>query len=120
MLNEAMPQSNAIKHEVINVKLQISTSSLYSNIISNRKILHFISKPQFKKVSYDLLENGENGDIHDHAIFETTKHAEPTPFTQWTIKLVHPERVNLDGLKGVFLSWQGHVRFDEGRRRRKH
>ena len=99
------------------VVLEIKTSGIYSDI-QDKKIFHFTSLPQVRRFSYDLKETGEIGETRDHAVFETVNHAEPTPFTQWTIKLVYPERVDLESITAVDLRWEGHVRFDETRRRK--
>ncbi|KAK5634675.1 hypothetical protein RRF57_010388 [Xylaria bambusicola] len=104
-----------VQNGVVIVVLQISTSGVYSDI-NQGKVLSFTSLPQSKRFSYDLKESGEIGETRDHAIYETSQHAEPTPFTQWTIKLLYPERVNLDGLTAVDFQWTGHVRFDPARK----
>jgi hypothetical protein len=109
-LRGAVPKPGEVHDVTVLVVLQITTSGVYSDIQS-AKIFHFTSLPQVKRFSYDLTESGETGATRDHAIFETKQHAEPTPFTQWTIKLLHPERVNLDGLTAVDLKWVGKVRY---------
>ncbi|ESZ95599.1 hypothetical protein SBOR_3995 [Sclerotinia borealis F-4128] len=100
---------------VVVVKLQITTSGIYSDIYKD-KVYHFASLPQVRRCSYDLYSNGERGMTRDEPIFETVDHAEPTPFTQWKIKLLNPEEVNLSGLNGINLKWKGRVRFDERHR----
>ncbi|KAI0521854.1 hypothetical protein F5B22DRAFT_506471 [Xylaria bambusicola] len=104
-----------VQNGVVIVVLQLSTSGVYSDI-NQGKVLSFASLPQSKRFSYDLKESGEIGETRDHAIYETSQHAEPTPFTQWTIKLLYPERVNLDNLTAVDFEWTGHVRFDPARK----
>jgi hypothetical protein len=114
-LRGAKAQSTQVANGVVIVVLQISTSGVYSDI-NGGKIFSFTSLPQVKRYSYDLRESGEIGETRDHAIYETSQHAEPTPFTQWTIKLLYPERVDLEGLTAVDFEWSGHVRFDPARR----
>ncbi|KAI0453830.1 hypothetical protein F5B21DRAFT_525467 [Xylaria acuta] len=110
-LRGAKAEPAQVEGGVVIVVLQISTSGVYSDI-NDGKIFSFTSLPQVKRSSYDLKESGEIGDTRDHTIYETSQHAEPTPFTQWTIKLLYPERVDLDGLTVVDFQWTGHVRFD--------
>lgn len=116
-LRGAMPREEKLENGVVLVVLQITTSGVYSDI-KDGKIFNFTSLPQIKRFSYDLKATGKIGETRDQAIFESKNHAEPTPFTQWTIKLLHPERVNLDGLTGVDLHWQGRVRYSATRRRK--
>jgi len=114
-LRGAKAEPSAIEDGMVIAVLQISTSGVYSDI-NNGQIFSFTSLPQVKRSSYDLYESGEIGETRDHAIYDTSQHAEPTPFTQWTVKLLYPERVNLDGLEAVDFEWKGHVRFDPTRR----
>lgn len=98
------------------VDLQISTLDLYQDL-QDDQIFSFTSLRQVRNFSYELLASGETGKIYDHAVFPTVNHAEPTPFTQWTIKLLNPENVHLSGLETVDLYWAGHYRVREERRR---
>ncbi|KAL7934087.1 hypothetical protein V8C35DRAFT_327538 [Trichoderma chlorosporum] len=114
-LRGALPQKNAVKDGVVIVHLQITTSGIYEDI-QNDQVFRFASLPQSRQCSYELNENGERGRTWDDPIFETKYHAEPTPFTQWKIKLLNPEDVDLRGLVGVDLTWQGHYRFTSTRK----
>ncbi|CAD6449395.1 cedb2872-fd53-481d-ad67-19995e5eb0ca [Sclerotinia trifoliorum] len=114
-LNGILPRPEAMQGGVVVVRLQITTSGIYSDIYKNQ-VFHFASLPQVRRCSYDLYSNGERGATRDEPIFETVDHAEPTPFTQWKIKLLNPEQVILNGLTGINLKWKGRVRFDERRR----
>lgn len=110
-LRGAVPQPDAIVDGVVQVDIQISTSGFYADI-QEGKVFNFVSVPRSVRLSYDLTASGEQGETHVHATFPTEEHAEPTPFTQWTIKLLHPEKLDLSGLIGVDLAWNGHARFD--------
>ncbi|KAF7891337.1 uncharacterized protein EAF02_001662 [Botrytis sinoallii] len=114
-LNGILPRPEAMQGGVVVVKLQITTSGIYSDIYNNQ-VFHFSSIPQVRRCSYDLYSNGTRGATRDEPIFETKDHAEPTPFTQWKIKLLNPGEVNLNGLNGINLKWKGRVRFDERHR----
>ncbi|KAI9927078.1 hypothetical protein MW887_003461 [Aspergillus wentii] len=110
-LRGVVPKPEAVKNGVAPVDMQILTSGVYSDI-KDGKIFHFTSIPRSVRLSYDLTESGARGDTHIHATFPTKEHAEPTPFTQWTIKLLHPEKLDLSGLTGVDLEWTGKARFE--------
>ncbi|KAL7812485.1 hypothetical protein V8C26DRAFT_437083 [Trichoderma gracile] len=116
-LRGALPNPSAAKGDdgTVIVQLQITTSGIYQDIQSNT-IFHFASLPQARRCSYELKADGTRGETRDDPIFETKYHAEPTPFTQWKIKLLNPEDVDLSGLVGVDLHWKGHVRYDPQRR----
>ncbi|KAI9650600.1 hypothetical protein NHQ30_000618 [Ciborinia camelliae] len=117
-LQGIFPRPEAMQGGVVVVKLQITTSGIYSDIYKDQ-VFHFASLPQVRRCSYDLYATGARGTTRDEPIFETVDHAEPTPFTQWKIKLLNPEDVILSGLNGINLNWKGRVRFDE-RHRLKH
>lgn len=117
VLQGVVPRPEALKNGVTQVDIQISTSGVYSDT-QDGKVFHFTSLPRSVRFSYDIDANGVQGDTHIHAIFPTEDHAEPTPFAQWTIKLLHPERLDLSGLTGVMLQWKGHARYSESSRRK--
>lgn len=97
----------------VDVQLQITTSGIYSDINDN-KIFHFQCLPQVRRCTYALDRQGVRGRTSDNPTFDTTDHAEPTPFTQWVIKVMNPDDLILDGLEGIDLKFSGHVRFDKG------
>lgn len=116
-LRGALPQPESLEDGKVVVNLQIGTSGLYQDV-QDDQIFSFTSLRQVRNFSYELLASGKTGEIRDHAVFPTVNHAEPTPFTQWTIKLINPEDVDLSGLEVVDLYWQGHYRVREEERRR--
>ncbi|CDM30769.1 hypothetical protein DTO013E5_585 [Penicillium roqueforti] len=111
----ARPKSEFLEDGVVKVSLEITTSGIYSDI-NKDQVFHFASVPSLVRCSYQLNEEGDRGLTLEYPVFKTENHAEPTPFTQWQIKLLHPERVDLSGLTGINLNWKGHVRFDPTRR----
>ncbi|KAF7586253.1 hypothetical protein BBP40_009190 [Aspergillus hancockii] len=113
-LSGAFPNPEAVVGGVVQVDIQILTSGIYADI-KDGKIWQFASVPRSVLLSYDLDTKGKRGTTHVHATFPTKEHAEPTPFTQWTVKLLHPEKLELSGLKGVDLEWTGHARFCDGK-----
>ncbi|OTA07035.1 hypothetical protein A9Z42_0078310 [Trichoderma parareesei] len=116
-LRGALPNPSASKGAdgMVIVQLQITTSGIYQDV-QRGEILRFASLPQTRRCSYELKADGTRGETRDDPIFETKYHAEPTPFTQWKIKLLNPEDVDLSRLVGVDLHWKGHVRYDPQRR----
>lgn len=113
-LNGAFPKKESLKDDMVIVHLEITTSGIY-NDVKKDEIFHFASLPQVRRCSYELNEAGQRGTTWDNPVFETENHAEPTPFTQWKIKLLNPDDIDLSGLTGVDLTWEGHVRFDPTR-----
>ncbi|KAL4997553.1 hypothetical protein BDV10DRAFT_186144 [Aspergillus recurvatus] len=114
----AAPRPEALQHGVVQVDIQISTSGAYADIkeeivdgVQVARVFDFVSQPRSVRFTYDLREDGTDGKTRIHAIFPTEYHAEPTPFTQWTIQLLHPERLDLSGLTGVRLEWDGKAHF---------
>ena len=99
------------------VKLQITTSGIYADI-QRGKIFWFSSLQQIKRCTYELDMDGKRGETRDDPISpDSEDHVEPTPFTQWKIKILNPEDLILDNLEGVDLRFVGSVRYDESRRR---
>ncbi|KAI9929453.1 hypothetical protein MW887_000924 [Aspergillus wentii] len=113
-LTGVVPRPEAIRNGVVQVDIDILTSGVYADI-QDGKVFHFTSLPRGVRLSYDMTESGETGETHIHAIFPTEEHAEPTPFTQWTIKLRNPEMLDLTGLSGMELHWSGHARYVDKR-----
>ncbi|PHH90287.1 hypothetical protein CDD83_4088 [Cordyceps sp. RAO-2017] len=107
-----LPKPEALKDGVVEVKLQITTSGIYADV-QKGNVFYFASLPQVRRCSYDLDSDGVRGKTRVYPAFETKDHAEPTPFTQWKIKLLNPSDLVLDGLQGLELQFKGHVRFDE-------
>lgn len=117
-LRGILPKPSAVKEGVAIVNLQITTSGIYADIYKD-KIFRFASLPQVRRCSYELLPDGSRGETRVSSVFETKHHAEPTPFTQWKIKVLNPDDLMLDGLQGIDLLFEGHVRFEERRRKPK-
>ena len=114
VLRGAVPRPDAVRDGKVAVDIQISTSGVYADI-QDGEVFHFTSLPRSVRFSYDLTESGDQGDTHIYGSWPSADHAKPTPFTQWTITLRHPERLDLSGLTGVDLIWTGNARFDDTR-----
>ncbi|OJJ71057.1 hypothetical protein ASPBRDRAFT_66094 [Aspergillus brasiliensis CBS 101740] len=109
-LQGVVPRPEAISNGVAQVIIDILTSGVYADI-QNGKIFHFTSLARQVRLTYEISDTGAIGDTLVHAIFPTGEHAEPTPFTQWTIKLQNPDELDLTKLSGVELHWNGNARF---------
>ncbi|KAI1075144.1 hypothetical protein F5B20DRAFT_595299 [Whalleya microplaca] len=112
VLRGAVPTPDAIQDEKATVDIQISTSGVYADI-EDGDIFHFTSLPRSVRFLYDITESGDQGDTQIYGSWPSADHAKPTPLTQWTIKLRHPERLDLSGLTGVDLLWTGNARFED-------
>lgn len=112
-LNGIVPRPEAVQDGIVCVDIQILTSGAYADIRDD-KVFYFTSLPQSKIFSYELAENGSRGRTIIQAAYSTQDYNEPTPFTQWTIRLLHPERFDLSGLTGVDMEWTGRARFVGG------
>ncbi|PYH73602.1 uncharacterized protein BO88DRAFT_484510 [Aspergillus vadensis CBS 113365] len=109
-LQGVVPRAEAISDGVAHVNIDILTSGVYADI-QDGKIFHFTSLPRQVRLTYEIDELGAIGDTLVHATYPTKEHAEPTPFTQWTIRLLNPDDLDLTKLTGVQLHWKGSVRF---------
>lgn len=117
ILSGVLPKPEAIQDGVVTMSIQISTSGVYADI-RNGKVYNFTSQPKSIRFEYDLTASGDQGETHIPGIFPTEHHAEPTPFTQWTITVRNPEMFEWDGLTEVKLNWFGHAEFTARHRAR--
>jgi hypothetical protein len=111
-LQGVVPRREAISNGVAQVTIDISTSGVYADI-QYGKIFHFTSLARQVRLTYEISESGTIGATLVHAIFPQSQHAEPTPFTQWTVKLQNPNDLDLRNLSSVELHWKGNARFVE-------
>ncbi|WEW55974.1 hypothetical protein PRK78_001409 [Emydomyces testavorans] len=106
----ARPRPTYLKRGTATVRIAISTSGIYSDI-QDGQVFHFTSLPLQRIYAYEITEAGEKDDVVVHSTFPSTNHAEPPAFTQWTIRLKQPERLDLSGLTDVRLRWTGAANF---------
>lgn len=111
MLLGVVPKPEALKDGVADVAIQISTSGVYSDI-QDDKVYHFTTLPLQRRFEYTMTASGETDTVLVKAIYPTKDHAEPTPFTQWTIEIKDPSGLDLTGLTGVELRWEGTARYN--------
>lgn len=109
LLQDVKPKHDAIHDGRASVSLKIETSGLYSDI-QHDQVFHFVSQVQEKRYSYEIDADGNFLRATNRAIFNPTNHAEPTPFTQWTITLETPENVDLSTIKNMEFHWVGKYR----------
>ncbi|EAW13548.1 uncharacterized protein ACLA_055960 [Aspergillus clavatus NRRL 1] len=106
-----VPKPSALQNGLAEVEVKISTSGLYADI-QGEKVFHFASQPSHKIFKYTITETGEMAGVLVHAIYPSTDHTEPTPFTEWTITIAHPETLDLTGLTGLKLTFTGRADFE--------
>ncbi len=46
------------------------------------------------------------------SIIKSQDYVDPTAFAQWTVTIRNPENIDLTGLTGLRLHWEGNARFD--------
>jgi hypothetical protein len=109
-LRGVVPRPEAVLDGSARMNIQITTSGVYANIHGD-DVLYFTSLPQSRVFSYEVSGSGDRGRTVIHAAYETQNYAEPTPFTQWTIKILNPWEFDLRGLTTVELEWTGTGRF---------
>ena len=108
-----IPSKTAIaKGEPTAVKLQISTSGLYSDVDAEGKVSTFSTQPISRGFQYLINKDGSirgkvDGDFEIDSIQENKNHINPTAFTQWTVKITNPQDLHLDGLTDVEFYWRG-------------
>ncbi|KAI9648028.1 hypothetical protein NHQ30_002656 [Ciborinia camelliae] len=110
IMTGVIPKPDSIKDGVTTISIQISTSGVYADI-QNNKAFNFTSPPKSIRFEYDLTASGDQGETHIPGTFSTEHHAEPTPFTQWTITVRNPEKFDWGGLTEVKLFWTGNAEF---------
>ncbi|KNG90700.1 hypothetical protein ANOM_001074 [Aspergillus nomiae NRRL 13137] len=111
-LQGVVPRAEAIHNGVAHVDIDILTSGVYADI-QGGKMYHFTGPAIQVRFSYEITESGEIGHTVVCARFPAEEHAEPTPFTQWTVKLQNPDDLDLTKLSGVELHWRGKATFVE-------
>ncbi|KAL4802413.1 hypothetical protein BDV18DRAFT_163817 [Aspergillus unguis] len=92
------------------VSVKISTSGTYADV-QDDQVYNFTSLPLERTFQYQVDAQGNKGDVEIRAIYESHDYAMPTPFTQWTVQVRHPESLDLSGLEDVLIKWKGKARF---------
>ncbi|KAG6003410.1 hypothetical protein E4U21_002043 [Claviceps maximensis] len=110
-LRGVVPRPTNVHDGVCRINLNISTSGLYADI-QDGKVYRFTRGPQSARISYDITDSGEIGQVHVDGRFGDEVHAYPTVFTQWTIELLDGDKLDLSQLTGVDLAWNVYARFD--------
>lgn len=94
------------------VKLQITTSGIYSDVDADGNVLTFSTQPMSRTFQYGIDKDGNiagkvDSKFEIDSIQENKEHINPTAFTQWTIRIYNPEDLDLDKLTDVELYWRG-------------
>lgn len=108
ILRGAVPRPDKLDNDRVTVNLWITTHGIFSDVAEDGSVKYFSGKPQSKLLSYELTSSGEVN-VTTSTIYEADKHADRTPFTQWTIELEREsyEALDLDGLGGLDMHWAG-------------
>ncbi|RDW72357.1 uncharacterized protein DSM5745_07529 [Aspergillus mulundensis] len=111
-LDTVKPYPAAITHGRALVSLLIETSGSYSDIYKDPegetdKALTFVTQAQRKRYSYYVDAEGKFLEEVDQAIFPSTDHAEPPPFTAWKITFETAGDFDVSGLNLVEMTWGG-------------
>ncbi|CAD6444571.1 4a8bab2f-3030-4c8e-b008-82b0b8bc15d8 [Sclerotinia trifoliorum] len=106
----------AVPHTYTNntalVRLTISTSGVYADVKDNT-VYGFTIKPLNRPFEYLMARDGTASlpPIKD-SIIKSQDYVDPTPFAQWTVKILNPQDFDLTGLTGLKLYWEGSAHFN--------
>lgn len=110
LLKGVKPRPEAVRDGRAFISFKIETSGSYCDIRCDNEIFYFVSPVHEKRYSYEIDAHGNFLRTWDAAIFESKNHAEPTPFTQWTITLETPQSVDLNTIDKLELHWAAKYR----------
>ena len=112
VLHGAIPKPESLKHKkTVEVTIIITTSGVYADI-KDGKVFHFTILPLERHFVYEMKANGKKKKVVTQSTFPSTTHADPTPFTRWTIRIKNAEDLDLSGLTDIGLKWTGSKDFD--------
>ncbi|TGO62760.1 hypothetical protein BELL_1103g00030 [Botrytis elliptica] len=94
------------------IRLQICTSGIYTDI-QDGIIYGFTIKPLSRPFEYTVAKDGtvDLPPVKD-SIIKSSDYVDPTAFAQWTVKIMNPGDLDLSGLTGLKLYWEGNARFN--------
>ncbi|TRM63187.1 hypothetical protein BD626DRAFT_569227 [Schizophyllum amplum] len=87
----------------------VRTSGVYTDIRRDDTVLGFTSMLQERQFKYRVDAQGQaiQGGIEVDSIIQMGQHMDPPPFTQWSIRVNHPELLDLQEMKSIELEWVG-------------
>ncbi|APA11695.1 hypothetical protein sscle_08g064650 [Sclerotinia sclerotiorum 1980 UF-70] len=100
------------KNNTALVRLTISTSGVYADVQGDN-VYGFTIKALNRPFEYLMARDGTPSlpPIKD-SIIKSQDYVDPTPFAQWTVKILNPQDFDLTGLTGLKLYWEGSARFN--------
>ncbi|KAF7862987.1 uncharacterized protein EAF02_010536 [Botrytis sinoallii] len=110
----ASPKPSAFSSSIsrATIRLQICTSGIYTDI-QDGIIYGFTIKPLSRPFEYTVAKDGtvDLPPVKD-SIIKSSDYVDPTAFAQWTVKIMNPGDLDLSGLTGLKLYWEGNARFN--------
>lgn len=101
----ASPDPRTTQEHVETTKIHISTSGVYADIEGDT-VFHFVNVPINRNLEYSESSTAVS------TIIKSKSYAEPTPFTQWTIRLLNADKFDLTKLTDLKMRWKGKARFN--------
>ncbi|RAK79044.1 uncharacterized protein BO72DRAFT_494401 [Aspergillus fijiensis CBS 313.89] len=109
ILANVKPVPEAVHHGSAVVSLKIETSGTYTDLQGDQ-VFYFVRLPQKVRYSYEIDADGNFLQARDFVVFTAADHAQPSPFTQWTITVESPQDLDLSACDGLQINWTGHYR----------
>ncbi|KAI5892077.1 uncharacterized protein SCHCODRAFT_02625241 [Schizophyllum commune H4-8] len=112
-VNGVVPKPEALlkKTNTALIWVKIRTSGVYQDIREDGQVFGFTSMVQERQFKYRIDAQGtplpdEDG-IEVDSIIASGDHMDPPPFTQWSVAVQEPEKLDWTALSGLTLEWKG-------------
>ncbi|KAL1699369.1 hypothetical protein EV121DRAFT_216345 [Schizophyllum commune] len=111
-VNGIVPKPEALsKDKTALIWVKVRTSGAYQDIRADGEVFGFTSMVQERQFKYRVDAQGvplpdEDG-IEVDSIIPSRDHTDPPPFTQWSVAVQEPEKLDWTTLSGLTLEWKG-------------
>ncbi|KAL1662887.1 hypothetical protein GGF50DRAFT_58030 [Schizophyllum commune] len=111
-VNGIVPKPEALsKDKTALIWVKVRTSGAYQDIRADGEVFGFTSMVQERQFKYRVDTQGvplpdEDG-IEVDSIIPMGDHMDPPPFTQWSVAVQEPEKLDWTTLSGLTLEWKG-------------
>ncbi|APA12273.1 hypothetical protein SS1G_10715 [Sclerotinia sclerotiorum 1980 UF-70] len=96
------------------ILLTISTSGIYNDVKDN-VVYGYTMKPLERTFKYMVAKDGTVQLPYTFdSIIHSADYVDPTAFAQWTVKIENANSLDLSGLTGLELYWEGNARLNHG------
>ncbi|KAJ8059761.1 hypothetical protein OCU04_011397 [Sclerotinia nivalis] len=96
------------------ILLTISTSGIYNDVQDN-VVYGYTMKPLERTFKYMVTKDGTVQLPYTFdSIIHSADYVDPTAFAQWTVKIENANSLDLSGLTGLELYWEGNARLNHG------